>query len=90
MTMHPEIRAALDTLVTYAEEPDDDDVYARCPQCKRWQLSDGLLVPICNCGYCAHMSLTGDVCNWCGETKAEIALRKTQRVQMVDADGRKR
>lgn len=51
-------------LLGYAELGDEDQT--PCPRCGMWHLADGLPVPICPCGYCAHAARTGNTCDFCG------------------------
>ena len=53
-------------------ELDDDCPVVVCPWCHREQRGDpcaGLVK--CDCGFCTHPSLTGDVCDICGMTVKE-------------------
>lgn len=46
---------------------DDNDDHSPCPCCGKWHMADGLPVAICPCGYCAHIAITGNRCDFCGD-----------------------
>ncbi len=64
-----EVQAVLVGMLLNEPPIDEDEDQTPCPRCGMWHLADGLQVPICPCGYCAHVARTGDKCDFCGVSK---------------------
>lgn len=61
--------------IVVAEFDPDEAIMIACPQCGAEQQDfDGFGVVHCDaCGYCAHLSATGGVCDICGNLTGEVA-----------------